>query len=313
MSYTHLTREERYQIYALKQAGHKQIEIASVLERSASTISRELARNRGQRGYRPKQAHGMAVGRRAVNARTIDEAAWQFAQDKLSLQWSPEQISAYADISPETVYQRVYADKRAGGLLWKNLRCQKLRKKRYGKTDRRGMIPNRLSIEDRPAIVETRRRIGDWEADTIIGRNHRQAIVSLVERKTGFTLIEKVERKTAQAVSRAMVGLLKPYRARVHTITSDNGREFAGHEEITQRLQADFYFAHPYASWERGTNENTNGLIRQYFPKNRDFTTITQQEIDTAMERLNNRPRKRLGYQTPSQVFFKSSGVALQI
>ncbi len=312
MSYTHLTREERYQIYALKRAGHKQSEIARVLERSASTISRELARNRGQRGYRPKQAHGMAQARRAMNARTIDEATWLFAQEKLSQQWSPEQISAHARISPETLYQRVYADKRAGGLLWKNLRCQKLRKKRYGKTDRRGMISNRRSIEERPAIVETRRRVGDWEADTIIGKNHRQAIVSLVERKTGFTLIEKVERKTAQAVSDAMHRLLTPYRGKVHTITSDNGREFAGHEEIAKRLQADFYFAHPYASWERGTNENTNGLIRQYFPKNRDFTTITQQEIDTAMERLNNRPRKRLGYKTPSQVFSKKSGVALQ-
>ena len=248
MSYTHLTREERYQIYALKQAGHKQSEIARILERSASTIGRELARNRGQRGYRPKQAHGMAITRRAMNARTIDEAAWQFAQEKLLQQWSPEQISAHASISPETLYQRVYADKRAGGLLWKNLRCQKLRKKRYGKADRRGTIPNRLSIEERPAIVETRRRIGDWEADTIIGKNHRHAIVSLVERKSGLTLIEKVERKTAQAVSRSMIGLLKPYRSQVLTITSDNGREFAAHEEIARRLQADFYFAHPWSA-----------------------------------------------------------------
>jgi len=311
MNYTHLTQEERYQIYALKKAGHKQSEIANVLERSESTISRELARNCGQRGYRPKQAHCMSVERHAINARTIDDATWQFAQERLLEQWSPEQISGHAAISPETVYQRVYADKRAGGLLWKNLRCQKQRKKRYGMIDRRGMIPNRLSIDDRPAIVETRNRIGDWEADTIIGKNHRQAIVSIVERKTGFTLIRKVERKTAQAVSKAMTTLLKPYVNKVHTVTSDNGREFAGHEEIAATLKADFYFAHPYSSWERGTNENTNGLIRQYFPKNRDFTTITQQEIDTAMERLNNRPRKRLGYQTPNQVFFKS-GVALQ-
>jgi IS30 family transposase len=312
MNYTHLTQEERYQIYALKKAGHKQSEIANVLERSESTISRELARNCGQRGYRPKQAHYSSVERRAMNARTIDDATWQFAQEMLMLQWSPEQISGHAAISPETVYQRVYADKQTGGLLWKNLRCQKQRKKRYGMIDRRGMIPNRLSIDDRPAIVETRSRIGDWEADTIIGKNHRQAIVSIVERKTGFTLIHKVERKTAQAVSKAMTTLLKPYVNKVHTVTSDNGREFAGHEEIAATLKADFYFAHPYSSWERGTNENTNGLIRQYFPKNRDFTTITQQEIDTAMERLNNRPRKRLGYQTPNQVFFKS-GVALQI
>jgi IS30 family transposase len=311
MNYIHLTREERYQIYALKKAGHKQSEIAELLERSKSTISRELARNRGGRGYRPKQAHSMAEDRRAMNARTIDDATWQFAQEKLMLQWSPDQISQHAAISIETVYQRVYANKRAGGLLWKNLRCQKQRRKRYGKMDRRGTIPNRLSIEDRPAIVETRSRIGDWEADTVIGKSHRQAIVSIVERKTGFTLIHKVERKTAQAVTEAMTTLLTPYRNKVHTITSDNGKEFAGHEEIANKLKADFYFAHPYSSWERGTNENTNGLIRQYFPKNRDFTTITQQEIDMAMERLNNRPRKRLGYQTPNQVFFKS-GVALQ-
>jgi len=311
MNYTHITQEERYQIYALNKAGHKQYEIAELLERSRSTICRELARNIGGRGYRPKQAHSMAVERRAMNARTIDDATWQFAQDRLLEQWSPEQISGHADISPETVYQRVYANKQLGGLLWKNLRCQKKRKKRYGVMERRGTIPNRLSIEDRPAIVETRSRIGDWEADTVIGKNHRQAIVSIVERKSGFTLIRKVERKTALAVSQAMIGLLKPHQKKVHTITSDNGREFAGHEEIASGLKADFYFAHPYSSWERGTNENTNGLIRQYFPKNRDFTTITQEEIDMAMERLNNRPRKRLGYLTPNQVFFES-GVALQ-
>ncbi|MDD5384458.1 MAG: IS30 family transposase [Gallionella sp.] len=259
MNYTHLLREERYQIYALKKAGHKQSEIANVLERSESTISRELARNRGQHGYRPKQAHSMSVERRA---RTIDDATWQLAQEKLLQQWSPEQISGHTAISPETLYQRVYADKRVGGLLWKNLRCQKQRRKRYGKTDRRGIISNRLSIEGRPATVETRSRIGDWEADTIIGKNHRQAIVSIVEHKSGFTLIRKIERKTAQAVSQAMVVLLNPYLWQIHTITSDNGREFADHEGIAEQLQADFYFTHPYASWKRGTNENTNGLIR---------------------------------------------------
>jgi len=312
MDYTHLTREERYQIYVLKKAGHKQSEIAKLLNRSGSTISRELSRNRGGRGYRPKQAQAKAEDRRAINARRVDDDVWQVAQEKLLMHWSPEQISGHVNISPETVYQRIYADKQSGGLLWKNLRCQKKRRKRYGKIERRGQIPNRLFIEDRPAIVDERKRIGDWEADTIIGKNHRQAIVSIVERKTGLTLIKKVERKTAKAVSQAMIHLLKPYKNKVRTITSDNGREFAGHEDIAKELKADFYFAHPYASWERGTNENTNGLIRQYFPKNRDFTTITQKEINFAMERLNNRPRKRLGYRTPNQVFFKS-GVALQI
>ena len=311
MNYTHLTREERYQIYALKLAGQTQTQIAKVLKRSPSTISRELIRNRGRRGYRPKQAQTLSIERRAMNARQIDETVWQFAQDRLKEQWSPEQISDHAEISPETIYQRIYTDKRSGGLLWKNLRCQKKRKKRYGSPERRGTIPNRHFIEDRPAVVDARKRIGDWEADTIIGKNHRQAIVSIVERKTGLTLIHKVERKTAKEVGQAMIDLLKPYQKRVHTITSDNGREFAGHEGIAKILKADFYFAHPYSSWERGTNENTNGLIRQYFPKNRDFTTITQKEIDHAMNRLNNRPRKRLGFKTPNQVFFKS-GVALQ-
>ena len=304
MNYTHLTREERYQIYALKKAGHTQSRIAVIIDRSPSTISRALLRNHGQRGYRPKQAQHLATARRAMNARTIDDVTWQFAQEKLMLQWSPEQISGCVAISIETVYQRIYADKRHGGVLWRNLRCQKQRKKRYGKTDKRGIIPNRQSIEHRPAIVDERCRLGDWEADTIIGKRYRQAIVSLVERKSGYTLIHKVDRKTAHAVGDAMTQLLKPHTGKVHTITSDNGMEFARHEQVSQQLDADFYFAHPYASWERGTNENTNGLIRQYFPKNRDFTTITQQEIDRVMHRLNNRPRKRLGFQSPNQVFF---------
>lgn len=247
-----------------------------------------------------------------MNARTIDDATWAFAQARLREDWSPEQISSHAAISIETVYQRVYADKRAGGLLWQHLRCQKQRRKRYGKRDRRGIIPNRKSIDERPPIVEDRSRIGDWEADTIIGKNHKQAIVSLVERKSGYTLIRKVKRKTARAVKKATVSLLKPHRDKVKTLTSDNGKEFSEHEQIAKDLDAVFYFAHPYASWERGTNENTNGLIRQYFPKSRDFTTITQQEINHAMKRLNNRPRKRLGFLTPAQVFFKS-GVALHI
>ncbi|ALQ51708.1 hypothetical protein ATY38_11035 [Nitrosomonas ureae] len=200
-----------------------QSEIATVIDRSVSTISRELVRNCGARGYRPKQAHNKAIERKAINARAIDDVTWQFAQEKLMLQWSPDQISNYAGISIETVYQRVYADKRNGGILWKNLRCQKQRRKRYGKTDRRGIIPNRQSIEQRPAIVDARSRIGGWEADTIIGKNHRQAIVSLVERKTGYTLIRKVERKTTEAVIKATTRLLKPHRRRVHTITSDNG------------------------------------------------------------------------------------------
>jgi transposase, IS30 family len=306
MNYTHLSQTERYQIYVLKKAGHTQKRIAKLLQRSESTISRELFRNAGQRGYRVQQAQRKALARRAMNAYTIAPAIWRYAQAKLRQEWSPEQISSHVEISHETIYQRVYADKHQGGVLWRQLRCQKQRKKRYGKTERRGIIPHRRGIETRPSSVERRQRIGDIEADTIIGKSHKSAVVSLVDRKSGYTWIKKVTRKTAQQVGHAVIQLLTPYRHRLHTITADNGREFAGHLDIAKRLNADFYFARPYASWQRGTNENTNGLIRQYFPKHRDFTTITQQEINHAMKRLNHRPRKRLGYRTPHQVFFNT-------
>jgi IS30 family transposase len=312
MNYTQITQEERYQIYALKKAGLCQSKMAKVLGRSPSTISRELKRNIGLRGYRPSQAHVKSAERKAVNALRIDDAIWAFAREKLLEEWSPEQISGQAEISHETIYQRIYADKRDGGLLWKQLRCQKQRKKRDGKLDRRGIIPNRLSIDERPSIVQTRARVGDWEADTIIGKQHKMAIVSLVERKTGVTLIQRVTRKTADEVSAAMIRLMTPLKSQVATITSDNGREFAGHEKVTRLLSADFYFAHPYSSWERGTNENTSGLIRQYFPKDRDFRTITDEEIETAMRRLNHRPRKRYGFKSPHQVFLELTGVALR-
>jgi len=191
-----------------------------------------------------------------------------------------------------------------GGNLYRHLRCQKQRRKRYGSYSRRGQLKNRVSIDQRPAIVASRSRLGDWELDTIIGKGHKQAIVSITERKSRLTLIHKVERKTASNVTRAILKLLKPIAGRVHTLTSDNGKEFAGHETIAKGLGTRFFFAHPYASWERGLNENTNGLIRQYLPKHRNFTTITQAEINQVMNKLNNRPRKCLGIKTPNQVFF---------
>ena len=156
-------------------------------------------------------------------------------------------------------------------------------------------------------MVEERNRIGDWEADTIIGKAHKQAIVSLTERKSGLALIYKVDRRTKENTEDAIKRLLSSISGQVHTITSDNGKEFANHEKIAKRFKCDFYFAHPYSSWERGTNKNTNGLIRQYFTKDRDFRTITDKELIHAMKRINNRPRKRLGYKTPNQVFFEES------
>lgn len=310
-NYTQLTQEERYQIYALMKAGHDKSEIAKILGRNKSTICREVRRNCGLRGYRPKQAQRLAEERRQAKVQPrIGAEVWVLVEQMLREDWSPEQISIWLEaervvrISHEWIYQYVLQDKSKGGGLYHHLRCQKQRRKRYGSYSRRGQLVNRIGIDERPAIVDARSRIGDWELDTIIGKGHRQAIVSLTERKSRLTLIHKVERKTADSVSRAIIHLLKPIAHRVHTLTSDNGKEFARHEIIADKLKAKFYFAHPYASWERGLNENTNGLIRQYFPKNHDFTTITQDEIDRVMDKLNNRPRKCLGIKTPNQVFF---------
>ena len=313
--YTQLTQEQRYQIYALLKMDHTQVEIAKVIGVHKSTISRELRRNRGLRGYRPKQAHRLAVSRRDKSKPRIGASTWILIEALIRKDLSPEQISNRLKkkhrilVSHERIYQHILADKRAGGDLYRHLRCQKKRRKRYGSYDRRGVLPNRVSIDERPEIVDTRQRLGDWEADTIVGKRHRGALVSLSERKSRLTLLKWVERRTAQAVADAVIELLEPCKHLVHTITSDNGKEFADHERIAKGLETDFYFAHPYAAWERGTNENSNGLVRQYFPKNRDFTTITEEETIMAQSRLNNRPRKCLDFDTPYEVFFQSSSV----
>lgn len=319
-SYQQLTQDQRYQIYAFLKAGFSQAHIARELGVDRSTIWRELQRNRGQRGYRPKQAQQLADTRRKAkeNAIRISAETWQQVEANLRKDWSPEQVSgtlkAQGQVAPshERIYQYIYADKRQGGDLHQHLRCQKKRRKRYGKYDRRGQLPNRKSIDERPAIVTTKERLGDWEVDTIIGKHHQQAIVSMVERQSKLTLLAKVERNTEEAVKQVMIKRLKPLADLVHTITSDNGREFAAHEAIAQALAAEFYFAHPYHSWERGLNENTNGLVRQYFPKGSDFTAITDEQVQAVAERLNERPRKTLGYQTPNHVFFTSPPVALR-
>ena len=309
MNYTHLTQNERYQIYALLKAGHKQREIAQLLNRHPSTISRELGRNSGLRGYRPKQAQRLSEARAvsSQNAPRIAPAVWEAAKTWLHLQHSPEQIAARLPVSHETLYQRIYADKRSGGELWRNLRCQKQRRKRYASgQNRRGRIPDRRSISHRPASVETRRRIGHWEGDTLIGAGRRQAIVSLVERKSGYCLLAHVPQKTSEAVCEAIIRSLAPIQARVVTLTFDNGLEFSRHGEVDRALKATSYFADPYASWQRGSNENTNGLVRQYLPKSRPFNTVTDEELAMIMDRLNHRPRKRLGWKTPHQVFMQS-------
>ena len=317
-TYKQLTCEQRYAIRILIKKNYLQKDIATAVGVNKSTISRELKRNSGKRGYRPKQAQQKAVERRQDKSPPrIAEATWNKVRLYLKDDWSPEQISGTMklkeriSISHEWIYQFIIKDKQTGGNLYTHLRCKSKRRKRYGSHERRGILKNRRSIEERPAIVETKERIGDWEADTIIGKAHKGAIVSLTERKTKICLIYKVERKTADLVSKAMSKLLLPLKDIVYTITSDNGKEFALHEETAKTLETDFYFAHPYASYERGLNENTNGLIRQYFPKGRDFRTITDEELIMAMKKLNNRPRKTLGFLTPNEVFFEREKIAL--
>lgn len=323
MKYTHLTQDERYQIAILAKAGHDRSDIARVMERHKSTISREMTRNRGARGYRPKQAHARSKFRAAQNGPRVAAETWAIVAVKLAETWSPEQISGHlkvngqATVSHEAIYQHIYADKRAGGTLHRALRCQKVCRKRYGGRERRGTIPNQVSIDLRPAVVAERGRFGDWEGDLVIGAGQKQALVTLNERTSRYTLIAHVPKKTAQAVSDAMISMLTPFAACVHTLTTDNGKEFAQHERIAKQLGADFFFAHPYASWERGANENMNGLIRQFFPKKMAFESITLGDIELAMHRLNHRPRKCLGFKTPHEVFMKQlhsrhNAVALQ-
>jgi transposase, IS30 family len=288
-TYRQLTQEQRYQIYALKKTNHTLSEIAAVLGVHQSSVSRELRRNCGKRGYRPQPAQELALERRQKAIPRITVGVWAVVERLLKQDWSPEQISGRLKkepslcISHEWIYQYILADKRANGDLYKHLRCQKKRRKRYGKYDRRGQLPNCRSIEERPAIV------------------------TLTERKSRFTLVSKVKRRTACAVRRQVCRMLLPVKKKVHTLTSDHGKEFADHEQIAQMLELKFYFAHPYAAWERGTNENTNGLLRQYFPKKSDFQSVSKKDLEQVMARLNFRPRKTLRFKTPFEVFYHSS------
>jgi len=310
--YHQLTQELRYQIEILKKAGKNQKDIADLVNVSPSTICRELRRNTGKRGYRPKQAQAKADNRRKQTAKPLKMTPEAIAliDSKIVMDWSPEQISGWLEegkglfISHERIYQHIWADKLAGGALYKHLRHSGKKRKQYGSKDKRGQIRNRISIDNRPMIVSEKTRLGDWEIDTVIGKNHQGALVTIVDRVSKLTLIKKVPSKHADVVTEATITLLRPYLDKTITITADNGKEFAGHEKIKAALNANVYFAHPYSSWERGLNENTNGLIRQYFTKGSSFEKITDKDVDEVMEKLNHRPRKTLQYKTPHSVFF---------
>lgn len=310
-TYTRLTEDERYQIYEDKFMGLSHRQIAIKLNRHHSTISREIERNKGLRGYRPRQAHQLAQKRHLLKPKHIKMTAdvQRLIAKHIKKDWSPEQIQGRlrqegsAMVCHSTIYRFIRDDKTAGGQLYKHLRHPKPYKKRTGKPEARGQIIGRISIDERPDIVDRKVRLGDWEADTVIGKGHRGVLVTLAERVSKKTLIARVQSKHAKGVTAAIVQLLKPEKSHLYTITFDNGKEFAYHEKISKALEVDGYFAHPYHSWERGLNENHNGLIRQYLPKGMPLDQVTDKEIRAIQNKLNNRPRKTLDYKTPNEVY----------
>jgi len=312
--YHHLTRDQRCQLYLLKARKDSMTIIAKELKVHRSTLYRELKRNRGEKGYDYEQADKKAQQRHCDASRRklkMTSEVINIIDEKLKMQWSPEQISGRLRqegckkyVSHETIYKYILDDKRKGGSLYKELRHKN---KKYNKRSRtlagRGCIPGRVDIDKRPSIVDKKMRLGDWELDTIIGSDKSGAIVSMVDRASKLTKLAKISQKSAKAVQNALIKKLRPFKYVVLTLTADNGKEFANHKKISQRLEADFYFAKPYHSWERGLNEHTNGLIRQYLPKGKRFNDISKQTLMDIETLLNNRPRKILNFLTPLEMF----------
>lgn len=317
MNYQHLTCEERHTVSTLHRKGDPPSAIADALGRHSSTIRREIKRNATASGGYQYQAADRAARQRSKGASCrsarCSKESWDFAIKKLTeQQWSPEQISGELEelrlppMSHETIYLRIYEDKKNGGELHSHLRHKVHSYRNRSLTqDNRGRIKGAVSIDDRPSVVDERSRIGDWEMDLIIGKPSGPALLTMVDRKSRFTLIAKVPNKTSEAVALQIMAKLLAHRTRLHTLTFDNGKEFAAHAMIDEILDCNSYFAHPYSSWERGLNENTNGLIRQYFPKGTDFKFITEKQISEVETKLNTRPRKCLDRKIPSSIFFK--------
>jgi IS30 family transposase len=312
-----ITLEERYAINALRKQRYSIRAIAREIGRAPSTISRELRRNLRPTGrYVPDIAHSYATARRRRSRRNarIGPETWAVVDRYLRLDWSPEQVSGFLRdegmlrISHEAIYVHVWADKRAGGDLWKHMRqASKKRRKRYGAYDSRGRLAGKRHISERPAEVEGRTEVGHWEIDTVMGNEHgRNSVLTLVERATGYLVMGKLERHCAADATARCIELIERQGGRVATITADTGTEFHSYRQIEEATGVDFYFATPHHSWERGTNENTNGLIRQYLPKRTSFAHVNQADCDAIAARLNSRPRKRLGYRTPEECYAQS-------
>src|SRR5687768_4551650 len=316
MDYRQLSTEERYQIGALRRQGCTSRQIAEMLQRHPSTISREVKRNVTPHdgAYRPSFAVEMTSGRRPRSRRNARYGPTHFAPIAALLEqrWSPEQIVGRRRLlrlpvmSHETIYLWIWRDKRAGGSLWRYLRgACKRRRKRYGRNDSRGRLAGKRPIHDRPQVVARRRRFGDWEADTVHGKG-KPCIATAVERKSGLVRIGPLPRATVDQTNARLIALLAHEPHPVRTITSDNGVEFHGYKALERALGTTVYFATPHHAWERGTNENTNGLIRQYLPKGTPLGHLTQTLCNAIASHLNHRPRRRLGFRTPHEVYYSS-------
>ena len=321
MKHKHLSLEERYYIETALKKGDSQNMIAKALNRSQGTISKEISRNKGERGYRYKQADRFANARhkeKPKNIKMTDEIKLFIKEQLESNQSSPEQIVGRLkkvqnlSLHYESVYRYIIQDKRDGGELYLHLRHkQKPYRKRYGSasTNSAKGIPDRVDIDERPEIINNRQRVGDWEGDTVIGAKHKGAIVTLDERVSKLRLALPMVGKFATHTKEAIIELLEPIKPFVKSITFDNGKEFAMHKDMASSLECDTYFAKPYHSWERGQNENANGLLRQYFPKGMSFVDIARKEVIEAVHKLNSRPRKCLNYATPYEVFRELTGI----
>lgn len=319
MGYGHLTIDEREVILKMQAQQTSMQDIGDRLGRSKGTISRELSRNvSSTRDYKPHLAQRYYEKRRQASKSPyrLEEDAWlqKYVRQKLSAYWSPEQIGGRlrkdygVNISPVTIYSWIYRDAAAVGELRNFLRqSHKKRRKRRAGEDRRDQMPDRRMIDQRPKVANQRRRIGDWEGDTVEGRKGSGLIATHVDRKSRYTVAVKVADKSAQTVTQATLTAMKKLPPeKIRTMTFDNGKEFAGFKDLERGLGMRSYFAHPYHSWERGTNENTNGLLRQFFPKGMDFSTVLKTDVDRALKLLNNRPRKCLNYRTPTEVFWSN-------
>lgn len=310
-----ITLEERYYIQKKKENGISIPTIAKQLNRNKTTIYRELGRNTGANGYDYIEAHNLADTRRKTAPKRIifTSVMQKQVDEQIRRDLSPEQVCGRFQllgkecVSPERIYQYIWQDKKEGGDLYTHLRIKSKRYHKRGNTnDRRGIIRDKISIEERPEYINNREDIGHWEADLVVGKGQKGYLVTATERVCNYNVIGYVETKDAESVSKELVRILKPYKEFVYSVTTDNGKEFANHRYIAAALDVAYYFAHPYSSWERGTNENANGLIRQYFPKGEPFAdqNYMKRQIARVETKLNCRPRKKNGYLTPYELFY---------